>query len=92
MQTLVAEGDSFDPAVSPDGRWLAFVGAETGARQVWILDLISGARSRLTEGVCNNESPAWEADSRAVVFTSDCGRGLGLPALYRVRLMNKAGL
>jgi hypothetical protein len=91
MQTLVAGGDLFDPAVSPDGRWLALTAAETGARQVWILDLVSGARRRLTEGVCNNESPAWEADSRAIVFTSDCGRGLGLPALYRVKL-EKAGL
>ncbi len=91
MQTLVAGGDSFDPAVSPDGRWLAFVAAETGARQVWTLDMASGARRRLTEGVCNNESPAWEADSRAIVFTSDCARGLGLPALYRVKLSKQAG-
>jgi Glycosyltransferase family 87/WD40-like Beta Propeller Repeat len=86
MQTLVAGGDAFDPAVSPDGRLLAFTAAETGAHQVWILDLISGARRRLTEGVCNNESPAWDANSRAVVFTSDCRRGLGLPALYRVKV------
>jgi hypothetical protein len=91
LQTLVAGGDSFDPAISPDGRWLAFAAAETGARQVWILDLSSGARRRLTEGACNNESPAWETDSRAVVFASDCNRGLGLPALYRVNLANKAG-
>jgi hypothetical protein len=91
MQTLVTGGDSFDPAASPDGRWLAFAAAETGGRQVWILDLASGARRRLTEGVCNNESPAWDADSRAIVFTSDCGRGLGLPALYRVTLPKKAG-
>jgi hypothetical protein len=90
-QTLADGGDSFDPAVSPDGRWLAFAAAETGARQVWILDLVTGARRRLTQGACNNESPAWEANSNAVVFTSDCSRGLGLPALYRLNLVNKAG-
>jgi hypothetical protein len=92
MQTLVSDGDSFDPAVSPDGRWLAFTAAETGGRQVWILDLVCGGRWRLTQGACNNESPAWEADSRAIVFTSDCSRGLGLTGLYRVKLAKKAGL
>ena len=83
MRTLVDSGDCFEPAVSPDGRLLAFACSETGARHVWVRDLASGVSSRLTNGACNNDAPAWEADSASLVFASDCGRGLGLPALYR---------
>jgi len=82
-RTLVEGGDVFDPAVSPDGRFLAYTAAETGARQIWVQNLASGVRRKMTEGACNNDTPAWEPDSRSVVFSSDCGRGMGLPALYR---------
>ena len=83
VRTLVEGRDVFHPAVSPDGSFLAYTAAETGARQIWVQDLASGVRRKLTEGACNNESPTWEPDSRSVVFSSDCGRGMGLPALYR---------
>jgi len=37
----------------------------------------------LTGGTCNNWAPAWELNSRSLIFASDCDRGLGMPALYR---------
>ncbi len=86
VRTLVEGGDVFEPAVSPDGRFLAYTAAETGARQIWVRNLASGSQRKLTEGACNNDTPAWEPDSRSLVFSSDCGRGMGLPALYRKRL------
>ena len=86
VRTLVEGGDVFEPAVSPDGRFLAYTAAETGARQIWVLNLATGTRRQLAEGACNNGTPAWMPDSRSVVFSSDCGRGMGLPALYRKRL------
>lgn len=70
-------------AVSPDGKWLAFESAQDGPAHVWLRDLASGQLTRLTGGNCNSTSPAWELDSRAILFASDCGRGFGLPALYR---------
>jgi len=79
-------GDHTEPSVSPDGRWLAFTLARHGARQIWIQSLASGKAAQLTEGNCNSFSPAWEPDSGAVVFASDCQRGIGLPALFRARL------
>src|SRR5262249_18502960 len=85
-QTLVSRGDCMQPAVSPDGRLLAFSCTETGARQIWVLDLHSGDSRRLTAGRCSNTSPTWDRESRSLVFASDCGRGLGLPALYRLPL------
>ena len=79
-------GDHAEPAISPDGKWLAFTLARGGTRQVWILNLAARKTAALTEGNCNSYSPAWEPDSRAVVFACDCQRGIGLPALFRANV------
>jgi Glycosyltransferase family 87/WD40-like Beta Propeller Repeat len=70
-------------AVSPDGKWVAFTSDKTGTEQVWRQNVQTGGQQVLTGGKCNSSSPAWELDSKAIIFTSDCGRALGLPALYR---------
>ena len=80
-------GDHTEPAISPDGTTLAFTLTRGGTRQVWLQNLASGEAKPLTEGNCNSYSPAWEPDSRALVFASDCERGLGLGTLYRARLI-----
>jgi hypothetical protein len=85
-RTLISKGDCFEPAISPDGRWMAYTCSAIGGRHIWIEDLASMTSRRLTFGNCNNESPAWDRDSQSIVFASDCRRGLGLPALYRLSL------
>ncbi|MGD0297908.1 MAG: glycosyltransferase 87 family protein [Bryobacteraceae bacterium] len=79
-------GDHKEPAISPDGNWLAFTLARGGTRQIWIQNLKTGKPSQVTEGACNSFSPAWEPDSSALIFACDCQRGIGLPALFRARL------
>jgi len=76
-------GEEINPAVSPDGRSLAFTRSRDGTEQIWVQNLQSGGSRQLTGGQCNSFSPAWAPASRALIFASDCGRGLGLPALYR---------
>jgi hypothetical protein len=78
-----------DSAVSPDGKWIAFETARAGPKQIWVRNVVSGKEEALTGGNCNSSSPAWELDSKAVIFASDCGRGIGLPALYRTRIDNR---
>lgn len=74
------------PAVSPNGNWLAFSHLEHGVWHLWLADAHTWAARRLTEGNCNSITPAWDPESRELTFASDCGRGLGLTALGRVRL------
>jgi hypothetical protein len=69
--------------VSPDGKWIAFTPRDAGPNRVWLRKLPNGPMQQLTGGNCNSQSPAWDFDSRTIYFTSDCGRGMGLPALYR---------
>ena len=69
---------------SPDGKWIAFACSD----QICLRDTASGEMKRVTGGACNSYAPAWEPDSSGIVFASDCGRGVGLPALYRARVAN----
>jgi Glycosyltransferase family 87 len=78
--------DPTDSAASPDGKWIAFVTTKSGPRQIWLRNLASGSEMALTGGNCNNWSPAWELDSHAVIFASDCERGAGLPSMYRAKI------
>jgi hypothetical protein len=71
---------------SPDGRWLTYVQSRGNSQQIWVRKTAGGSAVQLTGGNCNSFSPVWELDSKALVFASDCGRGIGLPALYRARL------
>ena len=68
---------------SPDGKWVAYTADSQGWEQVWIRPCAGGSATRLTGGKCSSASPAWEPDSKAIIFASDCDRGQGLPALYR---------
>jgi len=80
---LSVAGDHSEPAISPDGNWLAFTSTRKGIRHVWIENIATGVVREMTGGSCNSFAPAWELDSKGLVFASDCGRGLGLPRLYR---------
>ncbi|HLJ50345.1 MAG TPA: glycosyltransferase 87 family protein [Bryobacteraceae bacterium] len=75
-----------EPAVSPDGEWLAFTRDTLATRQVWVQNLKTSAARQLTEGSCDSYLPAWDADSTTLVFASDCERAMGLPRLYRARI------
>jgi hypothetical protein len=73
-------------AISTDGKWLAFESTQAGPRQVWLKDAVSGKTEIVAGGDCNSSSPAWEKGSDTLIFASDCGRGLGMPVLYRATL------
>jgi Glycosyltransferase family 87/WD40-like Beta Propeller Repeat len=72
------------PAISPDGRWMAFSCEQAGAAQLHVTDLAGKRELQLTTADCNSISPAWTADSKRLVYATDCGRGLGLTALAQL--------
>ncbi len=81
---IESAGDLARPSISPDGATLAYASRQTGPWQIWTKALASGRSVQLTGGRCNSTSPAWTLDSAAIVFSSDCRRGLNLPALFRM--------
>jgi eukaryotic-like serine/threonine-protein kinase len=64
-------------AVSPDGRWAILEGfppaPEPLAPELWLLNLQSGLRSRITRTVANDEGGAWAPDSRRFVYARHPG-------------------
>jgi hypothetical protein len=74
------------PVVSPDGRWMAFSRFQSSAWNLYILDLSHrSAPQCLTNAACNQVEPAWEPDSKTLLYASDCGRALGFTAICRRR-------
>src|SRR3712207_314699 len=59
------------PAFSPDGRWLAYLGAEPGGKpQVWLLPTAGGTARRLTEHPLGAGAPVWAPDSRRLAYVT----------------------
>jgi Tol biopolymer transport system component len=75
------------PAVSGDGRWLAYSKLQNGNWHLWLRDLHDGRTRRLTHADCNNVQPTWAPDSKTLVYASDCGRALWFTALCRRRVI-----
>ncbi|MFC4003075.1 S9 family peptidase [Prauserella oleivorans] len=59
------------PAVSPDGRWVAFLrAAATSAPQLYVMPAGGGEPRRLTALPLGVDAPVWAPDSRRIAFTA----------------------
>jgi Tol biopolymer transport system component len=56
------------PAVSPDGKMLAFVAVGGGRRQIWIRMLVGGAPLQVTRDNADHDEPRWMRDSSTLVY------------------------
>src|SRR6266566_1968508 len=65
-----------DPALSPDGKWVAYTVTEyslkdnRGTTRIWLADLGTGDTRRLTEGPGSDRQPRWSPDGRVLAFVS----------------------
>jgi hypothetical protein len=84
---LIPAGEARYPAISPDGRWLAFSIFRSGYWNLSLRDLNTGAMRRLTNVSCDQTAPAWLPDSRRLLYSSDCGRALGFTAISMRRFL-----
>ena len=58
------------PAVSPDGKWIAFIASDKGRRQVWLRSLGGGAPTLVTHDNADHEHPRWMPDSINLIYFS----------------------
>ena len=73
------------PAISPDGKRLAFSLRERGSWHLFVWTIATGYEQQLTHAACNAISPSW-ADDHTLLYATDCGRGVGASAIARVVL------
>jgi serine/threonine-protein kinase len=69
---VATKADEFNPAVSPDGQWLAFASDESGRNEVYLTRFPEGgARQQVsTDG---GSSPVWAHDGRTLYFRNAKG-------------------
>lgn len=76
-------GEARYPALSPNGAWLAYSRLDRGVWNLWIRNQESGATRRIADVPCNQIQPAWERDSKTLLYATDCGRSLWFTAVAR---------
>jgi hypothetical protein len=81
----LALGESRYPALSPDGRWMAYSRLDHGMWNLWLRDQSTGLTRRIADVPCNQIQPAWESDSKTLLYSTDCGRSLWFTAVSRRR-------
>lgn len=86
LRDLQASCFARDPAVSPDGTWMAFSCRQKGNWQLHTMGFQDHAELQLTGGECNSITPAWTTDSKSLIYATDCGRGVGLTALAKINV------
>jgi serine/threonine protein kinase len=87
------------PAISPDGKSLAFTAGVKGKRQVFVQLVAGGAPLQITHDAVDHEQPRWSPDSSSVLYFSPAVSGAiqgsiwEMPALGGVprRIVNSVG-
>jgi Tol biopolymer transport system component/tRNA A-37 threonylcarbamoyl transferase component Bud32 len=69
-QVTSVPGWETEPAVSPDGRSIAYASDESGNADIWIADARGGSTLRLTDDPASDRDPHWYPDGSAVAFVS----------------------
>lgn len=73
------------PAWSPDGSRVAFMSAQDGNWEIYVVDLARPKPRRLTTNPANDGLPAWSPDGQRIAFVSDRG------GVWAIHLMNPDG-
>ena len=74
------------PAVSPDGRWMAYTSTETRPTEVYLRPFpnVQEGRSRIsTDG---GTSPLWSPDGKEILFISGAAQAMAVPISFEPTL------
>jgi dipeptidyl aminopeptidase/acylaminoacyl peptidase len=72
--TSSPEYNLFQARISPDDRWICFVGQKVGDTQdIYVVSTSGGAWTRITEGKYWDDKPHWSPDGKTIYFISKRG-------------------
>jgi len=67
---LSSKNLDYDPAWSPDGKWIAFTSERDGSADLYRVKVDGRGLERLTESPAYDDQAAWSPDSRGIVFVT----------------------
>jgi len=72
IETLSDPGRVFDLRISPDGKRVAYSLADetTGKRDIWVYEIATGNRIRITRDPRSSRGPLWSHDGTRIAYTS----------------------
>jgi Tol biopolymer transport system component len=74
---VIAEAfDEFEPALSPNGRWLAYVSNESGRNEVYVRTFPETADGKWQVSTDGAVEPAWGSDGTMLYFRSLDGQSI----------------
>jgi tRNA A-37 threonylcarbamoyl transferase component Bud32 len=65
--------EEFDPEISPDGRWMAYVSTESGTHEVYLTSF-PAATSRWPVSAGGGRDPVWSPDGKSITYLTPNGR------------------
>lgn len=57
-----------DPAVSPDGKYVAFASDRDGDFEIYTVDVFTGEVQRLTDNTVYDYNPGWSSDGERITY------------------------
>lgn len=76
LRVIDTNGDAAHPALSPDGRSLAFVSLRTGVSSIFLVDSSGGEPRKLTPDTLPQAYPRFTPDGASVLFTTAPAHGV----------------
>lgn len=72
-EIIVADDQATAPAVSPDGKYVAFMSRKDGNWEIYRVNIDGSGLRRLTQVAGKDGLPLWTPDGRTILFASDRG-------------------
>ncbi len=72
------------PAISPDGRSVAFTAGVAGKRQVFVRLIAGGAPLQITHDTVDHEFPRWSPDSSSILYFSPAVSGAVQGSIWEI--------
>jgi len=69
IQLTTSKGTNFEPAWSPDGRWLGFLSDRDGTLQIYVISPAGGEARRITNTATGVQDFRWSPDGERIAFT-----------------------
>jgi Tol biopolymer transport system component len=71
-------GNASRPAISPDGKWIAYYRVDSDVRSLWVIPAEGGLPVQFANQANPSISPSWSPDSKRIAFLAISREGLHL--------------